>query len=270
MSYADAWSKWFDMIEGGAASLSEMMIKHAHLSRATRVLDIGTGLGEPATAVARSLPAGGRVRAIDKDPRMIAFASDRASKQGVDNIDFEVGDIENMALPESEYDAVLARWSLMSIADKPSVMKKLAATLRPGGRLVAGLWRAADRVPALTLAETAIYQHFGWSSDERSVRMAFSMADEHQVIDWLKDAGFGDILATPCKIVYVFDTVRSYIQYRQDVSDAVWRKMANRPESDWKAAFGAIERKLKPYATAEGRYHIVSHAYCVAAKSGGS
>ena len=61
MSYANAWSKWFDVIEGGAVALSATMIQHAGLTRAKRVLDIGTGLGEPATTAARLLPSGSRM-----------------------------------------------------------------------------------------------------------------------------------------------------------------------------------------------------------------
>lgn len=265
MSYADAWSKWFDVIEGGACALSAQMIEAIDLTKALRVLDVGTGLGEPATRIARSLPPDGRVTAIDHDARMIDFARARAAQMRVGNIDFQVGNAGSVDLGECEYDAITARWSLMFVGDKPAVLKKLHRAMRPGGRIAVGLWREGDRVPALTLAEQAIFERFDWPDEERSSRQAFSMADEEETTRLFTDSGFRDVSTTSCEIVYEFETPRSYIRYREDVQDAVWSKVARMSPNDLVTAYDAVERALEPYLTADGTCRIVSDAYCLAA-----
>jgi ubiquinone/menaquinone biosynthesis C-methylase UbiE len=64
--YAKAWLKWFDVIEQGAGPLSTRMIELADIGGADTVLDIGTGIGEPALCAAMRLDDNGRVLAIDR------------------------------------------------------------------------------------------------------------------------------------------------------------------------------------------------------------
>lgn len=47
VSYADAWLKWFDVIEQGAEPLSMRMVELPGIGGGDKVLDIGTGIGEP-------------------------------------------------------------------------------------------------------------------------------------------------------------------------------------------------------------------------------
>ena len=50
---AASWEKWFHIIEGGAQGLSDRMVELAAIGPGARVLDVASGLGEPAVAAAR-------------------------------------------------------------------------------------------------------------------------------------------------------------------------------------------------------------------------
>ena len=132
MSYANAWLKWFDVIEGGAAPLTERMLALSALEGGHQVLDIGTGLGEPALSAATRLNDAGHVLAIDRDPNMIALARERAKASGVSSIDFRVADVEALDLAPNSLDVVLARWSLMFVADLAGALAMLRKALRSG------------------------------------------------------------------------------------------------------------------------------------------
>ena len=62
---AAAWDKWFHIIEGGAQALSDRMVALAAIGPGAQVLDVASGLGEPAVAAARRAGPSGRVLATE-------------------------------------------------------------------------------------------------------------------------------------------------------------------------------------------------------------
>ena len=135
MSYADNWLKWFHVIERGASGLSARMLDLAHAEEAVQLLDVGTGIGEPAITAATYMQNFGQVLAIDRDPIMIGLARARARARGVDNVNFAIADIDSLGLASASMDTILARWSLMFVGNLPAVLTDLARILRPGGYL---------------------------------------------------------------------------------------------------------------------------------------
>ena len=133
MSYADHWLKWFHVIERGASGLSTRMLDLARAEEAVQLLDVGTGIGEPAITAATYMQNFGQVLAIDRDPIMIGLARARARARGVDNVDFVIADIDTLGLASASMDTILARWSLMFVGNLPVVLQDLARILRPGG-----------------------------------------------------------------------------------------------------------------------------------------
>ena len=82
------------------------------------VLDIATGIGEPAITAANRVGQNGHVLATDISPQMLSVAKQRAISLGLQNvIEFKDGDIETIELPSSMFDAVLCRWGLMFLPD---------------------------------------------------------------------------------------------------------------------------------------------------------
>ena len=45
---ANGWQKWWNTLEGGAGKLSRRLIELAEIKPGSKVLDIATGIGEPA------------------------------------------------------------------------------------------------------------------------------------------------------------------------------------------------------------------------------
>ncbi len=268
MSYAKAWQKWFDVIERGAAPLSARMIELANLKRVRDVLDIGTGIGEPAVSVALALDHDGRVLAIDHDPEMIAIARDRAKKFDVLNIEFAVADVESMGLAPYSFDAILARWSLMSIQNKLAVFSKLAEALRPGGHLVAAAWASPNDVPALTLAKKTIHEYFRLPDSAYVLPKAFAMSDRAATERMFVDTRFHNVSTEPFPVAYEFASPASFIQYRLDVAGPLWEGMDEEPAEVKDGAFQAIKEAMQPYRISDGHYRLVNHAYCISGQRG--
>ena len=112
--------------------LSDQLLKRAGLSAGQRVLDIGCGVGELSMVAARLVGRGGRVTGIDFDDKALAIAETRAREQGLDHVDFSLGDIVNFRT-DATYDAVIGRHILIHTVDPRVVVGAAYSLLSPGG-----------------------------------------------------------------------------------------------------------------------------------------
>lgn len=74
-----------------------------------KVLDIATGIGEPAMKAARIVGCKGYVTATDISREMLAIGEVRAKREGLKNIEFRQVDVDEADLPLSSFDAVICR-----------------------------------------------------------------------------------------------------------------------------------------------------------------
>jgi ubiquinone/menaquinone biosynthesis C-methylase UbiE len=65
-------------MEESAPIVSDKLVDLAQIQQGQKILDIGTGVGEPALTAARRVGPNGRVTAIDISPQMLAIARGRA------------------------------------------------------------------------------------------------------------------------------------------------------------------------------------------------
>ena len=110
-SAAAGWQKWWKTIERGTEKVSRQLIALAEIKSGSRILDIATGIGEPAITAANQIGNSGHILAIDISPQMLSVARQRAISLGLQNvIEFKAGDIETINLPSATFDAVLCRF----------------------------------------------------------------------------------------------------------------------------------------------------------------
>ncbi len=101
-----------------------------------RVLDFGSGSGAAARHIAKRLQAGGgRLTCVDISPSWQRAL--HKTLRRYQNVEYALGDMRELGLPEGGFDVVLVHWMLHDVpgADRPSVLAVLASLLRPGGRL---------------------------------------------------------------------------------------------------------------------------------------
>ena len=134
-SVAEGWKQWWDAFEKGAQRLSNRLIELAKIKSGQRVLDIATGIGEPAITAAKIVGTSGHVLATDISVNMLGIAKERAASLGLqDIIEFKESDAEVLDLPDSAYDAVLCRWGLMLLPNFDAALSKIHGSLVSGGR----------------------------------------------------------------------------------------------------------------------------------------
>lgn len=135
----------------------------AHLRAGDEVLEVGCGTASTALLLA---PHVARITASDFSSEMIAIGREKAAAAGVPNIDFLVAAPGDAALEGRRYDAVLAYNFLHLVDDLPATLRRLAALLKPGGRLIsksaclAGAWHLRPLIGAMQLVGKA--PHVGY------------------------------------------------------------------------------------------------------------
>ena len=104
-----------------------------------RVLDLATGSGDVAFALAGSLPKGTEITGMDFCQPMLdeAAAKKSRAKQGsYANVDFKLGDGLSLPLPDGYFDAVTISFGLRNMADRHRSLCEMRRVLKPGGSVV--------------------------------------------------------------------------------------------------------------------------------------
>jgi cyclopropane fatty-acyl-phospholipid synthase-like methyltransferase len=102
------------------------------LEPASRVLDVGSGVGGPARYLAYTI--GCRVTALELQPNLNAIAVDLTRRSGLDQrVTHVLGDALTYPLPERGFDAVVSWLAILHIPDRPRLCARLARALRSGG-----------------------------------------------------------------------------------------------------------------------------------------
>jgi SAM-dependent methyltransferase len=99
------------------------------------VADIGAGGGWFTVRLARRVGPNGIVYAEDVQPQMVEAIRRRVDRAGLDNVRAFKGDPTDARLPPASVDAVLIVEASQEFADAVELLRRLAAALKPGGRL---------------------------------------------------------------------------------------------------------------------------------------
>ncbi len=110
------------------------LVSLAGARRAERALDLATGTGDIAFAIAAR---GARVTGLDITPRMIELAAARASRGGrAQPPAFLVGDMLALPFPSRSFDLVTTGYGLRNVPDLAQAIDEIQRVLKPGGRLL--------------------------------------------------------------------------------------------------------------------------------------
>jgi len=108
------------------------LFERAGITKGMRVLDVGSGAGDVAFAVAGLVGPAGSVVGVELDTPSAETARRRAEDAGIGNVEFLSGDVATLELP-GPFDAAVGRFVLMHLPDPTGVLSRVRESLRAGG-----------------------------------------------------------------------------------------------------------------------------------------
>jgi len=105
------------------------------IEKGDTVLDLGSGAGMDAFLAANRVGKRGKVIGVDFTEKMVKKARKNARENGFTNVEFRLGDIEDLPVTSSSVDVVLSNCVINLVPNKSKAFREAFRVLRPGGSM---------------------------------------------------------------------------------------------------------------------------------------
>jgi ubiquinone/menaquinone biosynthesis C-methylase UbiE len=161
-------------------------VERLQLRTGASVLDVCCGSGASALPAAAIVGPSGAVLGVDLAERLLDNARAKAKARGLGNVQFRVGDMLDLQIPDARFDAVVCVFGIFFVPDMPLALRLLWERVRPGGKLAITTWGPRFFEPATSTFWNSIkkerpdlYKGFNpWDRicDPQSLRALFAEA----------------------------------------------------------------------------------------------
>lgn len=154
----------------------------ASLKEGDIVLDLGSGAGFDCFLAADKVGKNGKVIGVDMTSEMVTKARENARKGGYSNVEFRLGEIENLPAADASVDAIISNCVINLSPDKKQVFADAFRVLKPGGRIM-----ISDIVLLRDLPDVVL------NSLEAYVSCISGAMLKDEYLKTIKDAGLKDV-----------------------------------------------------------------------------
>ncbi len=154
----------------------------ASLKEGEIVLDLGSGGGLDCFLAAQRVGPNGKVMGVDMTPNMVTLARKNAAKGNDANVEFRLGEIENLPAANDSVDVIISNCVINLSPDKKRVFEEIWRVLKPGGRFM-----ISDMVLLKALPESLR------ENVDALVGCVAGASLKEDYLDYIRSAGFQEV-----------------------------------------------------------------------------
>lgn len=251
-SVAAGWKKWWETMEQFSQIVTNSLTELADIKPDQQVLDIATGIGEPALTVAKLVGDNGKVIATDMSSQMLTIARDRANRLGLHNVEFQESDAEKLDFPESHFDAIVCRWGLMFLPDVETTLNSVLRMLVPDGKFATAVWDVPENIPFFSFAVQTLLQMFDVPMPPPEAPTVSGLAGG-AIEKNMANAGFTDIRTETITVNFEFSSAGKYAELMKDIAAPLRIMLANQSPEEKDEYWRTLEESTaRKFATQNG------------------
>ena len=249
---AEAWFRWSPTLNHWLGKATETMLDMAGISTGHRVLDVAAGAGEQSITTAKKVGTTGFVLATDISSNILEFAQQMAKQAGLNNIETQVMDGENLTIPDSTFDAVISRVGLIYFPDQQRALKEMLRVLKPGGKVAAIVYSIPDKNKFFSVPVSIIRNRAKLPPPLPGQPGPFSLGAEGVIEKAFLQAGFINVksvlIDSPLNLPFAKDCV----QFERESFGALHQMLSVLSDTEKQTVWEEIEQELKKFETEKG------------------
>ncbi len=251
---ADAWNRWAPLLTRWLGPATELMLDMANVSQGSRVLDVAAGAGEQTLAAARRTGPTEYVLATDLSPVILEHAAANAKLAGFTHVETQVKDGEALSdIDAAPFDAVISRVGLIYFPDQNKALIGMRDHLRPGGRVGAITYAAADLNGFFSVPVGIIRRRAALPAPLPGQPGPFSLGDPDVLAQRFIDAGYSDVQIERVHAPLRLKSALECLQFEQESFGALHQMMGGLSGREQDEVWGEIEEALGAFE-AGGRF----------------
>jgi ubiquinone/menaquinone biosynthesis C-methylase UbiE len=157
-------------------------VELANLEEGETVLDLGSGGGIDVFLASKKVGKHGKVIGVDMTEEMLEKAKASAMKYGYTNVEFRLGEIENLPIEDETVDTIISNCVINLSPDKLKVFQEAYRVLKPNGKII-----VSDIVTKGKLPEVIRKSFDAWAG------CIAGALEKNEYLDTIKKAGFGTV-----------------------------------------------------------------------------
>lgn len=246
-----ASEKWRAKSAAMGQAVTDALVEYARPKPGMRVLDLGSGTGEPAISLAAGVEAQGHVTALDLSAELLAIAHERARARGLSNLSAEQADAHRLPFPDGSFDLATSRFGVMFFRDPELAFRELHRVLRPGARACFLVWGSVEQ-PYWQSMMGVVHRHVGGPLLVPGGPNPFRYAEPGSLSMVLRSAGFVDIEEETKTLPWTWPgTVEEVWEQARGVAVPFRPLLERVPADRWPAINAAVHAAVGKYSDGE-------------------
>ena len=249
---AEAWHRWHPTLKTWLGPATDLMLDMAQVKEGQRVLDIAAGAGEQSITAAKRVGPDGYVLATDLAPKILEFALELARENGLNNIEVQEMDGENLTLPDNSFDTIISRVGLIFFPDQQKALKEMLRVVKPGGFVAAIVYSTVDKNKFFSTPVSIIRRRAQLPPPLAGQPGPFSLGNQGVLENAFKQAGFVNVESNFVDAPVLMETAKDCVRFEYESFAALHQMLGGLTDEEKAAAWQEIEDELTKFETENG------------------